>query len=44
MVCKGKISPVLESHNSVCPKFCPESDLSRVEPLEVGRMGLVDFS
>ena len=38
-VYEEKISPVLEPHNSVCPRFCQEPDPSRVGPLGVGRGG-----
>ena len=39
--CKEKMAPVAEPHNTVCSMFCQEdTELSRVEPLSVGRMGL----
>lgn len=40
---KRKMEPVLKPHNSVCPRVCQESDLSRAGLLGVGRIGLVDL-
>lgn len=39
----GKMSPVLEPHNSTCPRFFPESKLSMMGPWAVERVALVDI-
>ena len=36
---KGKIVPILELYNSVCPRFWKEMELSRVRQLRVRRVG-----
>ena len=41
--CKGKMSPVLEPHYSVCSRFCPEPALIRLELSGVVGMGLEDL-
>ena len=40
--CNRKMTPVLEPHNSVFPRFCWDLELSRAGPPGVGRVGLVD--
>ena len=37
------MAPVLEPHNTVCPRFCLKPMLNRAGLVVVGRMGLVDF-
>ena len=40
---EGKMSLVLEPHNSACPRFFPESNLSMMGPWAIERVGLVDI-
>ena len=40
---QGKISPMVETHNSVCPRFCMESELNRMMPLGDRTIVLVDL-
>lgn len=41
-VCKTELAPILESHNSVSPRFCLKPVLSKAVSWEVRRVGQVD--